>query len=539
MKCGKRITTLFAALMGGFFLCILGVLTAAFHGEELSQAAARQSTYELAVSRPRGDFYDCKGQKLTGRNQQALAAVAPTIEAAATLTNLVTGEYRTAIASALSNGTPFLARVPFGTESSAGIDVFSVLDRYTEDQPASNLIGYLDGKGNGAAGLERVFNSVLQLDGLLKVTYSVDASDRVVNGVEREISDNREEAEQGVVLTIDRRIQQIAEQACEDILESGAVVVTEVGTGEIKALVSLPSLHPDNIAQDLENPDSPLINKAFASYNVGSVFKLVSAAAALEEGISPEYVYDCTGSIEVDGQKFKCFDGIAHGVVTMEEAIAESCNGYFVSLMQQVDPTVFLETARKLGFGQGTEFTSGFCSDAGTLPNEKSLLVKKALANFSFGQGELTATPIQVAAMTNTIASGGTYRDLSLIKGIVSLEDGTYNFQQPAGEKQTVLSQKTCKLLRAYMTTAVKEGTAASGAPKETTAAAKTGTAQTGRNSEEGEEIVQLWYTGFFPAETPRYTVTVLRAERAGNGRECARVFQKIADEMESQGFLS
>ena len=101
---------------------------------------------------------------------------------------------------------------------------------------------------------------------------------------------------------------------------------------------------------------------------MGSVFKLVSAAAALEEGISPEYVYDCTGSIEVDGQKFKCFDGIAHGVVTMEEAIAESCNGYFVSLMQQVDPTVFLETARKLGFGQGTEFTSGFCSDAGLVP---------------------------------------------------------------------------------------------------------------------------------------------------------------------------
>lgn len=539
MKRGKRITTLFAALMGGFFLCILGVLTAAFHGEELSQAAARQSTYELAVSRPRGDFYDCKGQKLTGRNQQALAAVAPTIEAAATLTNLVTGEYRTAIASALSNGTPFLAKVPFGTESSAGIDVFSVLDRYTEDQPASNLIGYLDGKGNGAAGLERVFDSVLQLDGLLKVTYSVDAVDRVVNGVEREISDNREEAEQGVVLTIDRRIQQIAEQACEDVLESGAVVVTEVGTGEIKALVSLPSLHPDNIAQDLENPDSPLINKAFASYNVGSVFKLVSAAAALEEGISPEYAYDCTGSIEVDGQRFKCFDGNDHGVVTMEEAIAESCNGYFVSLMQQVDPTVLLETARKLGFGQETEFTSGFCSDAGTLPNEKSLLVKKALANFSFGQGELTATPIQVAAMTNAIASGGSYRDLSLIKGIVSLEDGTYNFQQPAGEKQTVLSQKTCKLLRTYMTTAVEEGTAASGAPKETTAAAKTGTAQTGRNSEDGEEIVQLWYTGFFPAETPRYTVTVLRAERAGNGRECAKVFQKIADEMESQGFLS
>ena len=98
-----------------------------------------------------------------------------------------------------------------------------------------------------------------------------------------------------------------------------------------------------NLEDDLDNPDSPFLNRTMCAYSVGSVFKLVSAATALEAGITPEYAYYCDGSIEVDGQTFRCFDGTAHGTVTMADAISRSCNGYFVSLMQQVDPAEFLE----------------------------------------------------------------------------------------------------------------------------------------------------------------------------------------------------
>ena len=206
----------------------------------------------------------------------------------------------------------------------------------------------MDGSGAGAAGLERAFDSVLSQEGSLTVTYSVDAVNRVMDASSREISDTRQEAELGVVLTLDRRIQQVAEDACQDVLEKGAVVVMDVQTGEIRALVSLPSLQPNNLAADMENEDSPLINKAFSAYSAGSIFKLVSASAALESGLSPEYKYTCTGSIQVQGQGFKCFNGIAHGTVTMEDAIAQSCNGYFVSLMQQVAPGRFFGHGQKL-----------------------------------------------------------------------------------------------------------------------------------------------------------------------------------------------
>lgn len=532
----KRIIGIFGLFVGGFLCCILGMMAAFFHGDELQQAAAAQSSYQLAISRSRGNFYDCMGVKLTGRSEEALAAVAPTIEAAARMNQLTTGEYRETVGKALKSGTPFLAKVPVGTENSSGIDVFSVANRYEDMQLASNLIGYLDGKGHGVAGLEKAFDDVLFQEGLLKVTYSVDAVNRVMDGTEREVTDTREENNQGVVLTIDRRIQKIVEEACQETISSGAVIVSEVATGEIKAAVSLPSLHPDDIAADLEAENSPLLNKAFSEYSVGSVFKLVSAAAALESGINPDYGYYCDGSIEVEGQEFKCFDGIAHGAVTMESAIAKSCNGYFVHLMQQVEPEKFLEMAKAFGFGQETTFAPEYASASGALPSVKSLLVKRALANFSFGQGELIATPVQVSAMTSVVASGGYYRDLSLVKGIVDTETGVYQYQQPGGEKKRVISADTAEKLRVFMQKAVEEGTATSGKPQKTNAGAKTGTAQTGQ-MKGGEEVVQLWYTGYFPTDVPKYVITVLRANQTGNSRECGEVFQKIADEMTAQGF--
>ena len=88
------------------------------------------------------------------------------------------------------------------------------------------------------------------------------------------------------------------------------------------------------------------------------------------------------------------------------------------------------------------------------------------------------------------------------------------------------------------MEKAVEEGTAKAGKPSSVSAGAKTGTAQTGQSTEEGE-VVQLWYTGYFPAQAPRYVVTVLRADSTDNGKQGAAVFQTIADQLEKQGFLS
>ncbi len=220
----------------------------------------------------------------------------------------------------------------------------------------------------------------------------------------------------------------------------------------------------------------------------------------------------------------------------MEDAIAQSCNGYFVSLMQQVPQQDFLAMAKSLGFGVSCVFADGFSTDSGVLPSEDSLKSMKALANFSFGQGELTVTPVQVAAMTAAIANGGTYREPSLVTGIQNLQSGEYEWMQPAGNQEQVMSQKTASQIRSFMEKAAAEGTASSGQPETVKVGAKTGTAQTGQYSGE-TELVHLWYTGYFPAEAPQYAVTVLRADSSENTKECAQVFRTIAQELESRAF--
>ena len=141
---------------------------------------------------------------------------------------------------------------------------------------------------------------------------------------------------------------------------------------------------------------------------MGSVFKPVLAAAALEQGILPEY--ECTGAVVVDGQIFRCAGGVPHGTVDMTAALEKSCNGYFIRLGQQLGAETLLQMSRQLGFGQEVPVAGALHADAGKLPSAGELAQSGQLANFSFGQGGLLASPVQIAAMMNTIASGGVYR---------------------------------------------------------------------------------------------------------------------------------
>ena len=94
--------------------------------------------------------------------------------------------------------------------------------------------------------------------------------------------------------------------------------------------------------------------------------------------------------------EFKCFNGVGHGKVDLEKAIAYSCNGYFIKLTEQMKPEELLSMAEKLGFGSSVELAPGMSSSAGNLPVKKDLSNPKAKANFSFGQGDLLATPLQI-----------------------------------------------------------------------------------------------------------------------------------------------
>ncbi len=498
-------------------------------GDGLSEAAARQSSYRLDIAHFRGAIYDCNMEKLVSQDRDTIAAVAPSVKSAAVLSGLLPKSEMESVFSLLQSGKPFALRLDQPLDSGEDIDVFQVDVRYREAQLAPHVIGYCDGSGTGISGIELAYDDWLSADqGEISVLYKVDAINRVLAGEQREVTDTSALKNRGVVLTLDSGLQKLAEEVAKKHMEKGAVIINDVATGEIRALVSLPDFSPLALADVLDDEDAPLINRAFSSYNIGSVFKLVSAAAALEYGLSPEITYECTGGIEVDGTTFHCYNSKAHGAMDMHEAIAQSCNAYFIHLMQMVPPERFIETAKAFGFGTATEFAPGMSSSAGILTELSAIRNSKALANLSFGQGDLMSTPVQVAALVNAIACGGEYRPLSLVKGLVD-EEGNFTEQNEPVPARRVISERTAQLLEEYMISSVEYGTSVWGKPEHGQAAAKTATAETGLKVDD-RRVVQAWFSGYYPVGNPLYTITILVEDGDGGGTSCGPIFRDITE---------
>ena len=527
----KRVVSVFEGILLALCLCEMN-LYSAVSGEELRQAAQAQSQWTLDIAQTRGTIYDCRLHPLTGGKSKYVAAVAPGMESLSALNRMFTASEMKDIRELFDAGRPFLLEVPQKIEAE-GMDVFQISGRYQENPLAVHVLGYVNSEGDGMAGAELAYDQYLKANqGEISVTYQVDALQRQLEGEDRTVTNTAYKGTAGVVLTLDEKIQEIAEAAASKYLDKGAVVIGEIPSCSLRAVVSVPGFSQENPSASMEDPDSPFLNRAFNAYSVGSVFKLVSATAALEYGISPDTQYACMGAIPVSSSYFHCFNGQSHGTETMKEAIANSCNTYFVNLMQGVPQSRFLETARSLGFGEELELMPGCISAAGVLPSMKTLQYPKGLANASFGQGELTATPVQITAMVNAIASGGIYAEPRLYEGIV---DDTQEFLERAAltEKRRVMSEETASFLQSCMIASAEDGTSSRGNPEEAGGAgAKTATAQTGRYGEDGEEIVQCWYVGFWPKENPHYVITVFEEDGEGGGATCGPVFQEIAEEL-------
>lgn len=499
-------------------------------------AAAGQSAYRLDVAESRGMIYDCRMQPLVNRETRTVAAVAPTIEAIGALEQATDGAQRERLATALEDGKPFLMELREEEARAVArepmITLFDAPVRYEEDQPAAHVIGTVDGLGEGVSGVELAMDDLLRSGaGRASVTYQVDALGRVIAGGGKKVTDTLEETVGGVALTLDLDLQRLAEQAGEK-LGKGAVVITEVPGCEVRAMASFPDYSPLDLESAAQAEDAPFLNRAMSPYAPGSVFKLIPAAAALESGVTLQK-HECTGSINAGGMLFHCYGGMAHGTVDLKGALEKSCNCYFINLVRGLGPQAVLNMAYELGLGSETEFGRGLFSDGGTLPQAGALSNARALANFSFGQGETTATPLQLCAMCNAIAAGGVYTSPRLILGTVSAGGELTEVHAVTEQSRRVMKERTALLLRQAMEGAVREGTARAGAPRGKTAGVKTGTAQTGVY-EDGKELLNFWYCGYVCDETgkPRYSITVLCEGTADDGGQTARVFQQIAEEL-------
>ncbi len=525
LKMSKRITAVFC-----FFFLFCTVLffrvfslSAGSGSQALKEVAANQSSYTLSVSQTRGRIYDRNLKKLVNNGVSYKASAVPSVESLAALSEV--SEVNT------TSTAPILLKLSRAAYSRF-FTTIPCVERYDENSLAVHVIGHLDGDGEGVYGVERTLNGYLaENSGKLSISYSVDGLSRPLSSTTPVLKKENYDSLSGVVLTIDSDIQSIAEEVAGKYIKSGAVVVMEAGTGAIRASVSLPEFEPNNIAKDLDNPLYPFVNRAFSAHNVGSTFKLAVAALGLEYDYPTGYTYECKGWIDVGGQVFTCQNHTIPMVMDMETALEKSCNTYFIFLSKVLSANRLLPFAKTLRFGEYTQFYDGYTTASGTLPSLDDLSNPAELANFGFGQGKFTATPVQLAAMVGMIANNGYLPYPYLIEGFTT--DGETISEYTSHPTQNrVISKSTADRIKYYMTQVVIDGSGKNALPDEGGAGGKTASAQTGKLDENGEEIVDAWFSGFFPEDNPKYVIVVLNEGMSSGGNYAAPVFKEIADKI-------
>ena len=514
-------------LTGGFFLMFLVLAVSYFsiaYERKYAEAADRRSEFVIHVGESQGTIYDRNMRPLTNSTVKHTAVAVPSAADRSRLREYAVDKEK--FDDGMSSGEPFIFECSGDTPESDAVTVFESCERYTQEQPARHIIGYLS-DGKGVSGIERAYESVLRSGGENSVTYSVDGFGRVIIGDGKTVI-RSDTAKSGVVLTIDSDIQQIAEE-CGRKLGKGAVVVTDVESGDILAMASFPEYSADELGKALDDKDSPLLNRCLCSYGVGSVFKLVTACEAVEEGSAP-YRYECCGCIDVEGQVFNCHQLSGHGMQSITKAMTNSCNTYFISLSQELNAGRFRETAHRLGFGTENWLCSEIVGSSGVLPTVSDLNIPAELANFSFGQGKLTASPLQVNRLTCAVANGGELPVLRLVKGMTV--NGREVADEKAPQKSEVMDRRTAVMLRQMMISAIRDNKESLARSETVTVGAKTSTAQTGRYDSSGEELCHGWITGFFPADKPVYAVTVIAEDGGYGNKAAAPVFREIAEKI-------
>lgn len=516
-----------------FILCftvLIGRIYILTTGEALSQAAENQSKYTLKIGQSRGYIYDKNLVPLTNNAYSYKAAVIPSPESINAILQSKAYDNKDFLLSKLEDRTPFVIPVTTDEIYAQGVNVFKVINRYPQNQQAVHIIGHLNSEDDGIMGVEHAYNEYLKsYEGELLEKFTVNAVGEALAGENCEIIKDGYDDKHGVVLTLDTDIQRIVKTAAKGKIKTGAVVVMNVDNGDILAALSLPEFDPNDIEKDLKNEDKPFFNRIFAPTSVGSTFKLIDAACAFEKGINENQSFECKGFIQIEDVIYHCQNRNGHGIIDMHSAMQWSCNPYFINLAAKTGVQNIAHKASQIGFGRSYEIMPNHFTPSGYLPNYSELENVGEAANFSFGQGKLTASPVQICQMVSTMANGGKSVTPRIIEGFSN--DGiSVNEHTEMTIQNQIIEEDATFRVRKLMQEVVESGSGKKAKPNTGGAGGKTGSAQTGVFDENGTEKVQAWFTGFYPYQMPKYAIVVLAEGENSGGDVCAPIFKEICD---------
>ncbi len=523
----KRAVLIFGAIFTVFTVLYLQVYMIASN-EGYKEQAVGQHTQTEILSSERGDIYDRNGTPMILSEESLYIVINPKERIYVSEILAACEISAQQLYDKLKIEQVFSLKVVNEELLAANYISYRQTDRSDLEYIASNIIGYTDIDGIGVSGIEKSYDLLLSGGGeSFVLNYEINGYNQVGSDAEIEVY-SVEGRDSSVTLTIDKQIQEIVEEFGGAVIEKGAIVISMVETGEIVASASFPSQNPTDIVGDMQNENLPLINRAFMPYNVGSVFKIVVAAAALDTNTAIESEFICDGDVEIGGVVFRCHEREGHGELDFMEAIAVSCNPYFIELGNRVGYNEIYTLANLLGFNSSVSFATGLNTSSGYLPVPDPDSSDILYSNIYFGQGELLATPVQLNSLMATVANGGYYNPPTLVKS--TTENGITTEPDKTASKK-VISSGTVALLTDALVSVVEEGSGAKAYTDQFSVAGKTGSAQTGQFVGDSE-IVHAWFSGFYPANNPKYAITILVEEGVYGSEVAAPLFTKIAAEI-------
>ncbi len=521
---GKRSVVIFCFLMVGFVICCVNLFI--LNTDNKTAVAGLKTSKTLLLGESKGIIYDCNLNRLVGSDYNYVCAVKPDLASAELLRNLLSADSYINVVNHISKGNPTKFVSPRFI-SHDDIVCAKIYKRYNSVPLATHLIGYVDYDNRGISGIEMAYDALLQsYSGDYQVRYFADGTGRVMNGAEVEVDSEGYNSKGGVVLTLDKNAQLQLEEALDSCsVEKGAAALVEIKSGAIRAIASRPNFKPDDVSAYLNDVASPLFNRATAAYPVGSVFKPLIAASALEQGFDPQVDYECKGFISSDNIRFNCTK--SHGRVNMATALMYSCNCYFINLINQINCFDTIKFASSLYFGCEQELCNGIYTSSGNLTAYDELNSFAGKANFSFGQGSLNATVLQIAGLYAAVANGGEFCLPYVVEGECD-ESGRFKSTHIPSAPHRAFSKKTAEFISACLELAVRDGTGENAQVESFSVAGKTATAQTGEYIN-GKERLVTWFAGFFPYENPKYVLVVMCEDGKSGSADCAPVFSKVA----------
>ncbi len=392
----------------------------------------------------------------------------------------------------------------------------------------------------------------LAMNEYLKGTPGVRILQRNAKGViEGEVSVTEPKQGANVYLTIDARIQYIAEKALRAV-GRGAAVVVDPNNGDILAMASVPSYDPNKFIPSIAAKDwvelnkdetNPMLNRAISAYAPGSTYKIPIGLAGLRAGVG-DRSFNCSGGVTYGNKFMKCWiaeKNGSHGMMNLPNALKVSCNAFFYQYGNAAGIDNIVAMGNMLGLGQKSGIPlSG--EAPGILPGPEYLAQISPnerwsagyTANTSIGQGMVLASPLQMAIIAATVANGGTCYYPRMIDKVVA-QDGQVLLQEPAKVRSNLITDggmtaEQIEKVRLGMNKVVNEGggTAGKARIKDIVVAGKTGTAQFWRS---GVKDNHTWFVAFAPYDAPKYAVCVIVQGAKSGGGVSAPIAAKILED--------